>query len=232
MRLLLISDLHANIDMINALDDEFAKADIVLCAGDFAQFNHVESSIPTLKTLAEKHDTIFAVTGNCDSPEFVHTLENHGMSVQNDLTFHNGLFFAGAGGALQFTNETPNERTEEQIIGDLRILKENKTQIGELSNLILILHQPPKNTNLDKTSTGMHVGSEKLRTFIETHQPLAVICGHIHEAVSTDTIGTTFLVNPGSLAEQNYALLTLQKTPSQWIVKSCDLCTLKTPIKQ
>ncbi|MGL4986762.1 MAG: metallophosphoesterase family protein [Treponemataceae bacterium] len=226
MRILLLSDLHANLAMLNALDTEFTKADIVLCAGDFAQFNQIETSLSTLNVLLQKHDCIFAVTGNCDSPDFLEELEKANVSVQNTLIFNSGLFFAGAGGSLQFINETPNERSDDQIISDLHILEESKDSVGELANLILITHQPPKNTNLDKTRNGMHVGSKNIRSFIEKHQPLAVICGHIHEAVSTDTIKNTFLVNPGSLAQGHYAILTLDKKDDKWIIKDCELCSL------
>jgi Icc-related predicted phosphoesterase len=50
------------------------------------------------------------------------------------------------------------------------------------------------------------VGSPLIRSFIEARQPLLVVSGHIHESFAIDTIGSSTLVNPGSLAEGRYAV--------------------------
>ena len=67
-------------------------------------------------------------------------------------------------------------------------------------------HNPPKDTNLDRTDSGAHVGSAGIRKFIEDCQPLLVVSGHIHESRGVDKIGRTRLVNPGALAEGFYAV--------------------------
>ena len=76
MRFLVISDLHGDTEHIDMLKEEFSKADAVLCGGDFARFNQEETGLPTLKHLLSCHDTIYAVTGNCDNPDFIEALED------------------------------------------------------------------------------------------------------------------------------------------------------------
>lgn len=93
----------------------------------------------------------------------------------------------------------------------------------EWGNLVLIVHQPPHDTKLDKITAGIHVGSPAFRRFIEEYQPLAAVSGHIHESASIDTIGKTTLINPGSLAAGQYAVLTVQKHNAEWSVIKAEL---------
>jgi len=71
--------------------------------------------------------------------------------------------------------------------------------------LVLMSHQPPINTQCDRIATGAHVGSHAVRRFIEIRQPLVCFTGHIHESVALDNIGDTRIVNPGMLANGQYA---------------------------
>ena len=95
------------------------------------------------------------------------------------------------------------------------------------SNLIAIMHNPPKDTECDKVAPAVHVGSPLLRTFIDDYKPLAVVTGHIHESFAVCKCGDTTVVNPGSLAEGKYAWLEVEKsTGGKWEVKSCTLESL------
>ncbi len=42
------------------------------------------------------------------------------------------------------------------------------------------------------------VGSQAVRDFIEAHQPLLGLHGHVHESKGTQTLGRTLVINPGS----------------------------------
>ena len=64
------------------------------------------------------------------------------------------------------------------------------------------------------------------RDFIRENQPLAVICGHIHEGKAIDKIGETLVINPGPLQEGNYAWLELEKVNDEWKVTRSELCRL------
>jgi uncharacterized protein len=69
---------------------------------------------------------------------------------------------------------------------------------------------PPYGTKTDMLYSGRSVGSKAVRAFIESRQPAICLCGHIHEAKGLDAIGKTQIINPGSLANGGYAVITLQ----------------------
>ena len=188
MKFLIISDLHGNIEILDKLDKEFEAADAVLFAGDFARFGKIETAKPALEALCKKHEVIFSVIGNCDSPDFINEIEAKDISIQNSISSWNGLTLAGCGGGTKFKGDTPNERTEEEIIADLHLISDMGNQIW--NNLVLIMHNPPKNTACDCVGNDIHVGSEVLRSFIETYSPSLVVTGHIHEGIAIDKIQT------------------------------------------
>ena len=123
--------------------------------------------LPILNTIVKKHDTIFSVIGNCDDPAFIEELESIDVSVQGDMIFRDGLAFAGSGGALKFTGATLNERTDDELISDLSIITEQEKEEGlddsNWNNLILITHQPPFDTGLDKITAGVRTRSIYIR---------------------------------------------------------------------
>ena len=57
-------------------------------------------------------------------------------------------------------------------------------------------------------------------------KPLALVCGHIHEGRAIDKIGETVVVNPGPLAEGNYAILEVEKIGEEWKVANVELKNL------
>ena len=206
MKLLVISDGHGNTEALERLKPVAESADAVLYAGDFAAFGKPETAAPFLDGLVNLHDDVFAVLGNCDEPAFVDELERRGICAQGQLSFFEGLAIAGSGGGSKFTGTTPFERTDEELASDLEIVRKNAKESGALQNLILIAHNPPYGTELDKTDSGAHVGSPLLKKFIEDFKPILVVSGHIHESRAADKIGDSQLVNPGPLAEGFYAL--------------------------
>ena len=229
MKLLVISDLHAANQILDKMDEQFSKADGVLFAGDFAECFKPETGKAALDKLCLKHDTIFAVLGNCDNEDFMEELEARDICVENTLVFHEGLAVAGAGGGTIFTGKTEFERTEEDILSDFNIINTSVEQTGDKSlwqNLVLISHNPPKDTKCDAVNAELHAGSQMFTDFIKENQPLAVICGHIHEGYGIDKIGNTTVINPGSLAEGKYAWLNLSKENDSWKIDSAELCNL------
>lgn len=229
MKFLVISDLHAANGMLDKMDEQFSDADGVLFGGDFAECFKPETGKEALEKLCAKHETIFAVLGNCDNEDFLEDMEEQDVSIEKTLVFHEGLAFAGAGGGTKFTGKTEFERTEEEIIADFDIVKNSIEQSGDKSlwnSLILISHNPPKDTKCDAVNESLHAGSQQFADFIKENQPVAVICGHIHEGVGVDKIGNTTVMNPGSLVEGNYGWLTVEKSGDGWIVTEAQLCKL------
>ncbi len=87
---------------------------------------------------------------------------------------------------------------------DLQILAGS----DDMENAVFLFHSPPYNTKLDRAALDgkmidhvpldVHVGSIAVRRFIETHQPLLTLHGHVHESTRItgswrDRIGRTHL---------------------------------------
>lgn len=67
---------------------------------------------------------------------------------------------------------------------------------------IYAMHSPPFGTQLDCIEGGEKCGSRSIRRFIENHQPLLTLHGHVHESPKLssnyfDRIGETISINPG-----------------------------------
>lgn len=230
MKILIISDAHGNVENIEKLSEQAKNADLVFFGGDFAKFNCPETGKPVLEALLKNSGSIFAVLGNCDEPDFISEIEDADICVQKSMVFKDGLVIAGSGGGSKFSGDTPFERTEDELVQDFDVIKNSLSQIadddGKCSSLVLIMHNPPKDTKMDVIPGGIHVGSQKLREFIESVQPVLVVTGHIHESAGIDKIGDSTVINPGALMEGKYALAELEKTAGKWVVKSAELCSL------
>lgn len=229
MKFLVLSDLHANNAILDKMNSLFSQADGVIFAGDFAECFKPETGKAALEALCTKHDSIFAVLGNCDEPEFIEELEEQDICVERSLVYHEGLSFAGSGGGTYFTGKTANEREENDILSDFNIVENSVKDTGDASlwkSLILVSHNPPKDTKCDAVNAELHAGSQLFTDFIKENQPLAVICGHIHEGKAIDKIGETLVINPGPLQEGNYAWLEVEKKDGEWKVTRSELSKL------
>ena len=230
MKILVISDLHAHNEVLDKMDSLFEQADAVAFGGDFAECFKPETGKAALEKLCAKHDTIFAVLGNCDNEDFMEELENQDICVEKTLAFHDGLGFAGSGGGTKFTGKTEFEREEDECLSDFDIVLNSVEQSGDESlwnSLILISHNPPVADKLDSFDGVHHAGSQKFTDFIKEHKPLAVVCGHIHEGTGIEKIGDTVVINPGSLGEkETYAWLEVEKAGDGWKVINTELCKL------
>jgi Icc-related predicted phosphoesterase len=79
---------------------------------------------------------------------------------------------------------------------------------------IYIMHSPPFGTKLDLIQGAKPAGSCSIKVFIEEHQPLLTLHGHIHEAPALsgtffDRIGETISINPGQSAWSGQNLMKL-----------------------
>lgn len=223
MRFLILTDIHGNVSDLEKLDSEFKAADAVIFAGDFCECFKTETSKPVLDALVKKHDEIYAVLGNCDEPEFIEELEDSGINAERTLNYTGGIAIVGSGGGSKFTGKTPNEREEDELVSDFDILNQDEFN-GDYSNVILVSHNPPKNTKCDAVTPELHAGSEKFRALIEEKKPLAVVTGHIHEGTGTDRIGNTLVINSGCFGENGtYGILEVEKNNGIWAVKTAEI---------
>jgi uncharacterized protein len=191
----------------------------------------IDYLIPLLTEFRMKHPEkkAFAIMGNDDfraNLDVFEDAEAKGILFfihKKKIEIGNGYFIAG----YSFVNTTPFrlkdwEKKDTAMSVDptqlspdvLRSVPEEKGTIEEdmeslaaLSDpkkTIYIIHCPPFNTHLDIITSGEHVGSLAVRSFIEQHLPLATLHGHIHESKKMsgswmDILGETISINVGSL---------------------------------
>ncbi len=207
MRVLALSDFHGFLPSFHRVAEKVdeVEADLIVVAGDITHFGGLEDAKNLLQILAQSGLQVLFVPGNCDPPSLASVDWSkprclHGRSVSVE-----GFRFIGVGGALKGPFYTLFEVEDREIKAVLESCLESDTS----GRLIVVSHNPPKDTKLDLTRLGLHVGSSSLRGFIERYKPLCVVCGHIHEARGIDSLGSTVLVNPGPARDGNYALLEL-----------------------
>ena len=191
MRILAFSDLHRRLSLIPSLKEKARRAEVVIGAGDFSDFGRGLDEV--FKGLSGISEAFFVIPGNNETPVMIEKCcRAHGCkNIHGSRVSYAGYALAGIGGSTPTPFNTPFELTEDEIE---RILKGFE---GE-GDLILVAHMPPYGTKLDSLSSGVHVGSRVLRSFIESERPLLVICGHVHErGGEEDVIGDTRIVNPG-----------------------------------
>jgi Icc-related predicted phosphoesterase len=132
------------------------------------------------------------------------------------LDLGNGFSLMSTG----WTNRTP-WKTHRELDEDALLDRLERIASGaeSPSKLICNIHCPPFASGLDEApelDEDLHpkfagrslvpVGSKAVRTFLERHQPLLSLHGHIHEGRGLTRIGKTLTINPGSQYEQGTLL--------------------------
>jgi hypothetical protein len=205
--LLALSDIHAKTASLKSIAEELASADAVLVAGDIAHFGGREAMLSILDELKKYSLPLYAVPGNCDRPEAAAALAETSMGIEGKIANVKGIPVAGIGGSLPSPGGTPNEFGEADF---KRLLEQEPFASLEPGAFILVSHQPPFGTKVDRAWIGGHVGSREIRNFIETKKPLLCITGHIHESQGIDAIGETRIVNPGAFKSGKYAVIEME----------------------
>lgn len=201
-----LPDLHDQAEWLKKIGRPLAKANVVLLVGDMTNgsMNHL---LRMFSILSDFNEQIYAVPGNMDTPQVLAHLAREGMSLHRRFELVDGIALVGVGGALPFDGDFVF--SEEQLAA---MLDEAIEGLPAGTPIVLVSHQPPYDTALDVIRTGQHVGSHAVRAWIEKHQPLVCLCGHIHEAAGVDRLGQTVLINPGPLATtSSYAYLDIRE---------------------
>jgi Icc-related predicted phosphoesterase len=189
VRLLIFSDIHGDARALERLIS--TEADYYFAAGDLATFSR---GLERLGPLMEpKGDRTYVLPGNHESESEIRKFcaeykcrEFHGKTIQLD-----GWNIAGLGYSSPTPFNTPGEYSEQELARRLE-------PFAGLHPLVLVCHCPPRDTELDQVSKGIHAGSRSVREFIEKYQPEYFFCGHIHEAQGvTINMGKTRATNAG-----------------------------------
>ncbi len=186
MKLLALSDLHADEDLLDRLRALSARAnyDAVLFCGDITDRGPASYAEQAVSLFPHS----YAVHGNMDTPEVVDSLREAGVAVHGKKVKLGEWNLVGLGGSNPTPFGTPSEISEEEIAAVL-----SRAGVDEFS--IVLSHPPPY--GLFDEAGGVHVGSKAVRKMIEEKRPILVICGHVHEHEGKEILGETLVVKLG-----------------------------------
>ena len=209
-RWLAIGDIHdAGMEALAAIP-ELAGADGLIITGDITNIGGAREAARVLDAARAFVPVVAAQIGNMDRAEVADLLSRDGINIHVAArALAPGLAVMGIGGSTPTPFGTPSEFPEASYAAWLESCRLEAKKLAE--QVLLVSHNPPKNTRCDVIGAGMHVGSEAVRSFIEKHQPPFCLCGHIHEARATDAVGATTVINPGNFGAGGYIVLTYEQ---------------------
>ena len=200
MRILVLADIHGHVKQIPFLVNAVKDCDAIVLAGDITDFGGPDQARSVVSALAAFEKPVLGVPGNCDRSPVNDVLSRQGGNLVDHPVEMNGVVFVG------FSYEASTEA----VLPNEPILR-----IQPQKPMILVTHQPAWGTEVDLQAATRHKGSPAVRSFIEDHQPLLAVSGHIHEAYGTDQIGSTLLVNPGPFRNGRYATVEVHGNTAQ-----------------
>jgi len=205
VRVLILSDFHGyNKAFFKAADTaKRVEAEIIVICGDITNFGNVIHAKSLFMPLTRLNLPILYVPGNCDLSSFFKEKIENATNLHASCTKIKDYTFIGVGGAPSSYLKTPLEFPDNWLMNSLN---EGFALCSSTEKLIILSHAPPFNTQLDMAYMNEHIGSRSVRGFVEEKKPIAVFCGHVHEAPGIDYINETLIVNPGPAKKGNYAI--------------------------
>ncbi len=226
MKILVLADIHSRFEK---LDEVIGKAekesfDLVVCCGNltdsldnYLDLEQIDTADMVIQKLLLLKKPILCIPGNHDPYEIVDLFEEYGINVHDRTRKVGGIEFMGFGGA-----ETPFrtlfEPTEKEIKEGLEYNSKNL----HAGKFVLVVHNPPKDTKLDKVLSGEHVGSKSIRDFILAKKPLLCLAAHIHEGAGEDKLGNTVLFYPGPVISGKYGIVEINGDRIRTEMKSAE----------
>ncbi len=196
MKIVAFGDIHMEHSAIRNIPD-LDKADLVIVTGDFTNFGGMEEAASILKAIRKINSSVLGLLGNLDQPSVDDYLTKEGINLHGrGLMVGEDLGIFGVGGSNATPFNTPTEFSEEEL---RRFIYQGYRMVEKAPVKIMVSHTPPKDTKTDRISSGVNVGSNAVREFIEKEQPDFCLTGHIHESRAEDRIGKTVILNPGML---------------------------------
>jgi len=202
MRILAFTDIHGGSDAYYVSPTEtisrlnkFKKGlkekniDLIVCTGDFTLFgDYVEVLV---KKIADLGVDVILIHGNHEDETDIKILTKR---YENIHFIHKkkkkvgDYFFIGYGGGGFSVKDSEFTKTMKNLTKHLK----------KTDKIILLTHGPAYNTKLDAMPGIGHVGNKDYRKFIETHNVILNLSGHIHEGFGKeDKIKKARIINPG-----------------------------------
>jgi len=213
-----VGDVHESTGMLGSIPGIKEAAGLIL-TGDLTNRGREDKARRVLERAMEANGNVLAQMGNMDHAAVGELLSRRGLNIHRQARLlAPGLVLMGVGWSTPTPFGTPSETSEAELAGWIKETHQLALDLAasgcpgcdpHAARLIAVIHTPPLDTSLDRTTSGLHVGSPGVRAFIETAQPDVVICGHIHESVGEQRLGASHVLNPGLLAEGGYVRLGL-----------------------
>jgi len=203
MKIIAFGDIHERMTNVDLIGSEIENADLLIITGDLTQFGGLSVAGPVIEKLRSLKANTLMQAGNLDHPEVEVHLQALGISLHGKGHVAGPIGIFGCGGGNPSPFNTPNEFEEEEIAG---FLIQGYEDVKDCPVKIMVPHAPPFNTKVDIVHSGLHVGSEAVRNFIEKYEPDLCLCGHIHEAAGEDRIGKTHIINGGPFFEGGFVV--------------------------
>jgi Icc-related predicted phosphoesterase len=217
LRILAFTDIHDSFDPVEGILRREQDFDVVVIGGDLTTYGTAGQAEVAIRRFQAFGKPVLLVAGNMDPAPVGDAIDRMNVSIDGRGVVLGEVGFFGVSGAPFSPLHTPNEISEEEI----RARADRGWKDVEPARWkIFVPHSPPKDTQLDRISSGLHVGSTAVREFILENAPDVMICGHIHEARGRDSLGETSLVNCGQAERGYYAIvnihneITIQTLPS------------------
>lgn len=191
MKLLLFSDVHADLEAARSIVAKSREVDAVIGAGDFATMSRgLQRCIDVLSQI--DRPTVL-VPGNNEWPDELLAACKEWKSARvlhGQGTEINGISFFGLGGGVPVTpfGDWSFDLSEEQAAKLLEACPQRP---------VLVSHSPPKGL-VDRSSSAQGLGSTAVRDLIVQKKPLLVVSGHIHASAGKSAkLNETPVVNAG-----------------------------------
>lgn len=191
MKLLVFTDIHSNIHLLDAFKKEVKnkKIDLVICTGDYTFFG--EGIEVMTKKIAELGTDVLLIHGNHEYEEEVEQLSKKYKNIHfihKKIEKIGEYTFIGHGGGGFSLHDADFVKTMEKITKN----------IDKKEKIVFLTHAPPYNTKLDLIPGYGHVGNKDYSDFIKRNNVILAISGHIHETFGKqDKLGKALLLSPG-----------------------------------
>jgi uncharacterized protein len=209
MNIAYLVDVHDRFESVPRTMEAIGEADVLVIGGDITTGGTPDAAADAIESWRSLAPRLLALAGNMDSPAIDARLADLGVSIDGRGTQIGDIGIFGVSAAPKSPLHTPYELDDDEI--EARI-ERGYDGVRDCRVKIFCPHAPPSDTNCDRLPNGEHVGSTVIRAFIEREQPDLVLCGHIHEARSTDEIGRTQIANPGPAMKGHYAVIEIGDT--------------------
>jgi Icc-related predicted phosphoesterase len=219
MELIVTADYHGEVEAALRVVKLFEerRSDAIIVSGDITHAGTVEDAEYLLNTLLDATPNVLYVTGNFDPPEISKGVEGSTAICLHGKSHMIGEYtFVGVSGAQPAPFWSPFSVSDKEIAAVL------SSALGSATNrekLILVSHDPPNSTSLDRTTKGTNVGSKSIKDFILREKPILASCGHIHESAGVEKINSTVVINPGPAFTRRAAVVSLEPEVTFELVK-------------